>query len=306
VSLAAAASEHAEGSGEDVRGVDVVPVSRRFRWSPSLAIGLGVTAALIGVALLAPVIAPYDPNFQNPNGLSPAGAPLPPGSAHFLLGTDQLGRDMLSRLLYGARVALFVAIVPNLIALVLASAVGIPAGYFGGRTERVLVRFIETAMVLPAFMLALALLAIVGVGLHVIVLALVIVSWTYPARVIYGETLRIRELAFVEAARATGASHLRTMRLHVFPQLRPLLVVFFALGAVGMVVLEASFSFLGFGIQPPTPSWGSMIADSKDLFNWPWMILLPGACLALVGASFYLLGIGLQHAFGVRQERVHL
>ena len=278
---------------------------RRFRQvNTTTIVGATIVGLMLAAAIFAPLLAPFDPTFQSPKGLTPAGAPLAPGDGGFLLGTDQLGRDMLSRLLYGARVALFVAIVPNALAMLLAMVVGIPAGYAGGRVERVLVRVIETTMVLPAFLLALALLAVLGAGLHVVILALVLVTWSYPARVIYGETLRVRELAFVEAARAAGASHVRIMARHVMPQLRTLLIAYFALNAVAMVVAEASFSFLGFGIQPPTPSWGSMIADARQLFFWPWLILLPGAGLALVGAGFYLLGTGVQSMLSTEQTRV--
>jgi peptide/nickel transport system permease protein len=181
---------------------------------------------------------------------------------------------MLSRLIFGARVAMFIAVVPNALALLLATAVGTTAGYYGGRVDTVLMRLTEVAMTLPTFLLALALLAVLGSGLPVVVAALVLVSWTYPARVIYGETLRIRELAFVEAARALGASAPRIIVRHVVP--------------------------------PPAPSWGVMIAAGRDVLFWPWLMLLPGVCLALLGTGFYLIGAGLQRALGPRLERVRL
>ena len=173
-------------------------------------------------------------------------------------------------------------------------------------TEAVLMRLTEMTMILPTFLLALAILAVVGPGLAVVVAALVLVSWTYPARVLYGETLRVRELNFVEAARALGASGPRIIVRHVVPQLRGLILVYFTLNAASMVLLEAGLGFLGFGVQPPTPSWGSMIADGREVLFWPWLMLLPGGCLALLGTGFYLAGAGIQRATGPRLTRVRL
>ncbi|MGH2616008.1 MAG: ABC transporter permease [Thermomicrobiales bacterium] len=276
------------------------------------ALGAGPLAGLVIIAIFAifaifaPVIAPHDPDYQFADGLSALGAPLPPGSPPFLLGTDTFGRDMLSRLIYGSRVALFIAVVPNTIALLLATVVGASAGFFGGTVDTVLMRVTEMMMILPTFLLALALLAVLGPGLHVVVAALVLVSWTYPARVVYGETLRIRELAFVEAARALGAGDPRIIIRHVLPQLRRLLLIYFTLNAASMVLIEAGLGFIGFGVQPPTPSWGAMIEEGSRVLFWPWLILLPGVSLALLGAGFYLVGTGLQRAAGPRLSRVRL
>jgi peptide/nickel transport system permease protein len=269
-------------------------------------LGLLIVLAFLLSALLAPVIAPHDPNFQFADGLTAIGAPLPPLTPSYPLGTDTLGRDMLSRLIYGARVAVFIAVVPNAFALLLATTVGAIAGYYGGAIETILMRLTETMMVLPTFLLALALLTVLGPGLGVVLAALVLVGWTFPARVVYGETLRTRELAFVEAARALGASGPRIIVRHIVPQLSPLLLVYFTLNAASMVMLEAGLGFLGFGVQPPTPSWGLMIAGGRDVLAWPWLILLPGGCLALLGSGFYLIGIGLQRALGPRLTRVRL
>ncbi len=276
------------------------------RWGRSALAGAFVVAVFVACAICAPVVAPHDPNYQYADGLTDLGEPLPPGHSKFYLGTDMLGRDMLSRLVYGARVAIFIATVPNLLALALAATAGTVAGFFGGMVETVLMRVTETIMVLPTFLLVLALIAVLGPGLAVIVGALVLVSWTYPARVIYGETIRIRELAFVEAARSLGATNLRIIIRHVLPQMRGLLIIYFSLNAAWMVLLEAGLGFLGFGIQPPTPSWGLMIASGRDVLFWPWIMLLPGACLALLGAGFYLIGTGAQQALGTRLTRVHL
>ena len=272
----------------------------RRRVDLALVGGCSIVGFFVVCALFAPLIAPHDPNFQQVDGLNGIGPWAPFDTSSYPLGTDELGRDYLSRLIYGARVAIFIALVPNAIAMIIATFVGVTAGYFRGRAETVLMRITETAMVLPAFLLALALIAVAGSGLWVVVLALVLVSWTYAARVVYGEVLRIREATFIEAARALGATSWRIILRHVTPQLRGLLVTYFTLNAAFMVLTEAGLGFLGFGIQPPTPSWGAMIGASRDLLFWPWLIILPGVCLALLGIGFYLLGEGLQRRLGPR------
>jgi len=278
---------------------------RTRRVDPVLLSGCVIVGFFIVCAIFAPWIAPHDPDFQQADGLNGIG-PWAPFDSSYLLGTDELGRDYLSRLVYGARVAIFIAIVPNAIAMVIATLVGVSAGYFRGRVDTILMRITETVMVLPAFLLALALISVAGSGLWVVVIALVLVSWTYAARVVYGEVLRIREATFIEAARALGASSWRIVFRHVIPQLRGLLVTYFTLNAAFMVLTEAGLGFLGFGIQPPTPSWGAMIGASRDLLFWPWLIILPGVCLALLGMGFYLLGEGLQRRFGPRVPTARL
>ncbi|MCY7301901.1 MAG: ABC transporter permease [Thermoleophilia bacterium] len=278
---------------------------RTGRVDPVLLSGCVIVGFFIVCAIFAPWIAPHDPDFQQADGLNGIG-PWAPFDSSYLLGTDELGRDYLSRLIYGARVAIFIAIVPNAIAMVIATLVGVSAGYFRGRVDTILMRITETVMVLPAFLLALALISVAGSGLWVVVIALVLVSWTYAARVVYGEVLRIREATFIEAARALGASSWRIIFRHVIPQLRGLLVTYFTLNAAFMVLTEAGLGFLGFGIQPPTPSWGAMIGASRDLLFWPWLIILPGVCLALLGMGFYLLGEGLQRRFGPRVPTARL
>jgi peptide/nickel transport system permease protein len=300
-------------SETDAVGQAAASTGERFRWVVRLRqwgraplAGALIVAIFVACAIFAPLLAPHNPNYQFADGLTDLGEPLPPGHSKFVLGTDMLGRDMLSRLIYGSRVAMFIATVPNLLALALAAAVGTTAGYFGAAIETVLMRVTETIMVLPTFLLVLALIAVLGPGLTVVVAALVLVSWTYPARVIFGETVRIRELAFVEAARSLGATNRRIIIRHILPQIRGILIIYFSLNAAWMVLLEAGLGFLGFGIQPPTPSWGLMIASGRDVLFWPWIMLLPGVCLALLGAGFYLIGAGAQQAFGTRLTRVHL
>jgi peptide/nickel transport system permease protein len=197
-------------------------------------------------------------------------------------------------------------VVPNLLALVLATLVGVTAGLARGAVELVLMRITESIMVLPAFLIAMAVIATFGSSTLVIILTLVAISWTYPARVVYGETLRLSSMLYVEAARSMGASGLRIALRHVVPHLRPLLVVYFTMNAAFMVLLEAGLGFLGFGVQPPTPSWGLMLAEARDQFFYPWLILAPGVCLATLCVGFYLVGQGVQRAGQPRERRIQL
>jgi peptide/nickel transport system permease protein len=206
-----------------------------------------------------------------------------------------------------AHVAMLIATLPNLLALLVATAVGVISGYAGGRIEMILMRATEMVMTLPTFLLAMALLAVLGAGIPVVVLALILVTWTYPARVVYGEVLRIKEYVYVEAERALGASPWRIVWHHIVPQLRSVLIVYFALNASFMVMTEAGLSYLGFGIPPPTPSWGAMIGESQDYYlTAPWLALLPGGCIALLTISFSLLGGAIQRRGGPRRARVQL
>jgi peptide/nickel transport system permease protein len=263
---------------------------------PDFVVGAVLVAFWGFCALFPDVLTSTDPTRIQAGGLTLIGEPRPPGSAHFLLGTDSLGRDFFSRVVHGARVAMLIAIVPNLLALVLATVVGVVAGVVGAKVEFVLMRITEAIMVLPGFLIAMAVISTFGPSTLVLIVVLVGFSWTYTARVIYGETLRIREMLFVEAALSVGAGMWRIAATHIVPHLRPLLVVYFTMNAAFMVLLEAGLGFLGFGVQPPTPSWGLMLAEARDQFFYPWLIIAPGLCLASLSIGFYLLGQGIQNA----------
>lgn len=281
-------------------GVGAAPESsgtRRYLRSllrPDFILGASIIMLWTLCALLPGLITGGDPTTTFPNGLSLLGEPLPPGSPGFLLGTDPIGRDYFTRIVYGAQVALTMAVVPNALALLIATAVGLTAGIMGGRVEFALMRVTETIMVLPGFLIAMAIIATFGSSTIVLILTLVSFSWTYAARVVHGETLRLREMLYVDAARSVGASRLRIAITHILPHLRPLLVVYFTINASFMVLLEAGLGFLGFGVQPPTASWGLMLADARDQFFYPWLVILPGICLASLCIGFYLVGQALQ------------
>ncbi len=273
---------------------------------PDVLLGLVIIGFFTVCAVLPGLIASQDPLTSDPEGLTLLAEPLSPGTGGHLLGTDALGRDHLARLVHGARVAVLIAVVPNLLALVLATVVGVTAGLARGVVELVLMRITESVMVLPAFLIAMAVIATFGSSTLVIILTLVAISWTYPARVVYGETLRLSSLLYVEAARSMGASGWRIAVRHVVPHLRPLLVVYFTMNAAFMVLLEAGLGFLGFGVQPPTPSWGLMLAEARDQFFYPWLILAPGICLATLCVGFSLVGQGIQRAGQPPERRIQL
>jgi peptide/nickel transport system permease protein len=257
---------------------------------PDTAIGAAIVAVFVVCALVPGLIAPHDPLASLPDGLTATGAPRPPGDGGFLLGTDLLGRDLLSRVIYGARVAVLIAVVPNLIALTVATVVALTAGYRRGLTETVLMRLTESFLILPVFLIAMAVIATFGASTATIILTLAFVSWAYPARVLHGEVRRLANALHVEAARSLGAGALRITLRHILPHLTPIIVVYFTMNAAYMVMLEAGLAFLGFGVQPPTPSWGLMLADARDQFFRPWLIVVPGATLALLCIGLSLVG----------------
>ncbi len=261
----------------------------------ALAGGLGVLI-FVGLALLAPFVAPYHPNYQHPQGLSPIGAPAAPGR-EFLLGTDLLGRDLLSRVIWGTRVSLAVGILSTLVALVMALAVGLTAGYARGGVRTVLIWITNAVLSFPSLLLMLALVSVLPRGIWVVIFVLSVFAWAYPARVIYGEVLSVTQREFVDAARAIGAGPLRIAIHHVLPQLIPLVVVYFTLRVPATILAEASLSFLGLGVQPPTASWGSIIYEGARAYrSAPWIFFFPGAIIACAVVSFNLLGDGLRDA----------
>lgn len=281
------------------------PARRGGRWlrrSRLLQAGALLVFLLVGIALLAPWLAPHDPLRQFASGLTEIGAPRPPGS-HFPLGTDTLGRDLLSRLLYGARLSLFIGVTATALAVGIGALLGVTAGYFGGVVEGIIMRLADVVMAFPVLLLAIALVAVLRPSLGNVLLVVGLVNWTPVARVVRGETLAAREALFVEAARAQGASHGRIVVRHILPQLAPTLLVLAALSIASTILLDAGLSYLGVGVPPPAPSWGAMLTEGQRYYRTaPWLVLWPGlAILAAVG-GFNLLGFGLQEIFEVRRR----
>jgi len=257
---------------------------------PRSAFGLIVIVAMVAAAVLAPWIMPYDPNDQMFDGLSLEGAPLPP-SAKFWLGTDLLGRDLFSRLVLGTQTSLIIGVLANGIAVVLGATVGITAGYFGGWVGGILMRFTDLMMAFPALLLAIVLAAIFKPSLLIVALVIAMVNWVQMARVIYTETRSLAQRDFIEVQRAMGASTFRILGKHILPHLVYSIIVFGTLGISTTVLLEATLSYLGVGVQPPTPSWGNIIFENQTYFaNAPWLVFFPGVAIVLLALSFNLLG----------------
>lgn len=259
-----------------------------------------VVALLLALALTGPWVAPHDPNRQDLGQIR-----TPPmwagGSPAYPLGTDSLGRDLLSRLLWGARVALVVAASSAALAALIGVPVALVAGYARGHVDTILMRVVDVWMSIPAVLLAIALMAVLGLGLWKVVLAIVVVDWTRFARVIRGEALALREREFVEAARAVGLSPARVMVEELLPNLWPLVIVLTSLEMAVAVGVEALLSFVGLGVQASVPSWGAMIAEGRGylMVGW-WGMGLPMLALVAAVVGFNLLGEGLRERLDPR------
>ncbi len=255
----------------------------------------GILIVLVVLAAIAaPWIAPFSPDDQPFDGLSLEGAPLPPGN-HYWLGTDTLGRDLLSRLLFGARTSLMIGLVANGVAVAIGMVVGIVAGYRAGFIGSALMRFTDLMMAFPALLLAIVLAALLHPSLWIVALVIALVNWVQIARIVYTETRGLAERDFILAERSLGAGHGRILFRHIAPHLVPTAIVWGTLGIATTVLLEATLSFLGVGVQPPQPSWGNIIFESQSYFqSAPWLVFIPGAIILLTALSFNLVGDALR------------
>lgn len=278
------------------------PAARRLLAHPGVRVGGGLVVAVVLVALLGPLFAPADPAAQDiTHGLGPLGEPVGPGPAA-LLGTDPLGRDVLSRALYGARVSLAVGFASTAISLGIGVAVGLVAGYFRGWIDTVLMRAADVVLSFPFLLLCIAL---VGVreerGISNVFVVLGLLGWTTMARVVRGKVLSVREMDFVEAARAMGLGHTRILVRHVLPNVIGPVVVLATLGVAGSILAESVLSYLGLGVPPPTPSWGAMISEGQGWYRLaPRLIWIPGGLVLLTVLGFNLLGEGLRDVLDPR------
>ncbi len=265
-------------------------------------VGLALILLTVAGAIFAPWLTAYDPNLQMFDGLTIEGAPLPPGGA-FLLGTDLLGRDLLTRILYGARTSLIIGVVANGLALLIGTLVGITAGYFRGWIGSLLMRFTDLMMAFPALLLAICLAAIFQPSLWIVALVIAMVNWVQTARVLYTETTSLATREFIAAERTLGAGTLRILFLHILPHLVPTIIVWGTLGISTTVLLEATLSFLGIGVQPPTPSWGNIIFENQTYFQAaPWLVFLPGAAILMLALAFNLVGDALRDVLDPTQR----
>lgn len=268
---------------------------RRFLGQKAFVIGFGLLLLFILVALAAPLLAPHDPYLQNLTARN-----VPPfwyakGNWVHPLGTDPLGRDYLSRLLYGARISLLIGISVVLISGAIGTAMGLLAGYFGGRIDMAMTFLVTTRLSMPVILVALAVVAIIGSSLWIVILVLGLLKWDRFAVVMRSATQQVRSLDYVAAAQAAGASTARIVFGEVLPNIAPHLIVVATLEAGSAILLEAALSFLGLGVQPPLPSWGLMISEAKAyMFFSFWLIALPGTALALLIFAINLAGDGLR------------
>ncbi|GAB4362781.1 MAG: ABC transporter permease [Deltaproteobacteria bacterium] len=272
-------------------------ILRRTLRHRGAAAGLSVICLLLLVALLAPWISPCDPGSQAlDSGLSP------PSAAH-RLGQDRLGRDIASRLIHGSRVSLAVGLGTVGISLVLGLFAGSLSGFLGGWTDRLFMRLADMLLAFPGILLAVAITAVLGPSLRNVLIALSVLGWVGYARLIRAQILKVREMEFVEAARAVGGSPGRVLRSHILPNALSPLLVEATFGIARAIVAEAGLSFLGLGVQPPTPSWGSMINEGRHfLFVAPHLTLAPGIAIMVTVMAFNFLGDGLRDALDVREE----
>lgn len=275
---------------------------KKFFKNPVSSSAMIVVAAMILTALFAPWLAPYPPEEQFFDGLSLEGMPMGPGS-QFWLGTDLLGRDLLSRLIYGARTSLLIGVLANGIAVLIGALLGIVAGYAGGFTGSLLMRFTDLMMAFPALLLAIALAAIFAPSLWIVALVIALVNWVWVARVIYAQTAALKKSEFIEAVRSLGAGWPRILFVHIAPHLLPTVLVWATLGISTTVLLEATLSFLGIGVRPPTPSWGGIIFESQSYFlDAPWLVFFPGIAILGVALAFNLLGDALRDVMDPTQR----
>ena len=270
-------------------------LTKKITGHQGMVIGSVIVFAVIAIALLAPLLAPHDPYEQDLMKRL-----LPPfwdsrGSWEHIFGTDHLGRDYLSRLIYGARISLLIGIGAALISGLIGTIMGVMAGYFGGRVDMVVTFLITVRLSMPVVLVALAVVAIVGGSLQVVITVLGLLLWDRFAVVMRSSTLQIRSMDYVAAAQAVGCSVSRVLMTEVMPNVVNNLIVITTIEIAHAIILEAALSFLGLGVQPPLPSWGLMVSEGKDMMLFePWLITIPGVALFLLVLAINLMGDGVR------------
>lgn len=285
---------------------DAQPAERRERRRPlkfQLVLGVAIVVAAVAMAVLAPLLAPYDPFTQ-----SLATRLQPPGSTangkFYLLGTDQLGRDLLSRTIYGARISLLVSGGAVLLSGLVGVLLGLVSGYYGGKADLVLMKLADIQLAFPFILLAIAVVSIVGSSLTTVTVVLAFSGWVMYSRTVRGAILSLREKEFIDAAHALGASNLRIIGRYLFPNVVSLILVIASVEVAKMVLLESTISFLGLGIQPPTPTWGNILGEGRQYVDDAWWIaLFPGVALmtTVLGINFF--SDGLRDFLDPRQQK---
>lgn len=277
-------------------------VMRRLMRRRLAVLGMIIIALVVLGAAFAPWLAPYAAEEQHFEGLTLEGAPLGP-NATFVFGTDLLGRDLFSRMLFGAQTSLVIGVVANGIALAIGTLVGVTAGFFRGWIGGALMRLTDLMMAFPALLLAICLAAIFSPSLWIVAMVIALVNWVQTARVIYTETTALAEREFIQAERTLGAGTGRILFRHILPHLVPTVIVWGTLGISTTVLLEATLSFLGVGVQPPTPSWGNIIFENQTYFQAaPWLVFIPGAAIVALALAFNLVGDALRDVLDPTQR----
>jgi peptide/nickel transport system permease protein len=267
------------------------------RWSVTLKVGSAMMLVMVLAGIFAPVVAPFDPYFQDYDSVL-----LAPNGTH-LFGTDQLGRDLFSRVIYGIRIDLVVGFIITFVPMIYGVAIGALAGYYGGVLDGVLMRLLDTAIAFPFLVLIIVVIAILGPGVHSIYIAVFLVAWTMYARLARAEMLVERSKDYMLAAKTLGYPTSRIIFRHALPNIIGSSVVFSMADFVLNILLLSGLSFLGLGIQPPEPEWGAMVAEGRDFIfeNW-WICTLPGLAIVVAGTSLSLIGDGLARRLGQRHQ----
>lgn len=264
-------------------------VWQSFRRNRLAMVGVAIVLVLTALAVFAPWVSPHDPYKVNL-----ADQFLAPGRK-YLLGTDMYGRDVLSRIIYGARISLMIGLVPTLLSTSIGTVLGVIAGYFGGRTDQIIMRLADIVLAFPSLLLAMVVMYTLGASLYNIFIALSVVGWAGTSRVVRAQTLSFKEREFVEAARAAGVKHWVIMARHILPNCLPQILVLMTLAIPGAIMSEASLSFLGVGAQPPASSWGLMVSGGREyLLTAYWNSVYPGFAILLTVLGFNFLGDGLR------------
>ena len=270
---------------------------RRFRKNKLAMTGLVILCIIIAIAILAPVIAPYSPVEQHLEDR------LQPPSSKYLFGTDELGRDILSRVLYGTQIALRVGVLVALISAAIGVTLGLISGYYGGIVDEVIMRIVDIVWSFPSLILALAIVSILGPGLINAMVAIALTMWASYARIVRGETLSVREELYIEAARAIGESDVRILFSYILPNVMSSILVLITYNIPSAIIIAASLSFLGLGAQPPTPDWGLMLSTARTYLTIaPWYSIFPGVAIMITVLAFNFIGDGLRDA--IQPERV--
>jgi|SRR5690625_3936786 len=265
--------------------------------------GFIIVILVILLAIFAPQIAPYDPNAQDYAKLNTPPMWLDGGSSEHVLGTDNLGRDMLSRIIYGTRISLLVGVFSVVVAGAIGMLFGLLAGYYGGFIDNVLMRLVDTFLAIPSILFVLVILGVIGPGVTTLIVVIGITNWTIYARLIRGEVLSIKEREFVKAARTIGTSNFVIISKHILPNVFSSFIVVSTLSVATTIILEASLSFLGLGIQPPNISWGEMLTAGRDYLSTSWWIAtFPGIAITITVLGIIFLGDWLRDVLDPRTQ----